>query len=121
MEADESQKALLHLQPDVRKWSASYNRTLLQTLNDEVVIELLPAVAYLALLMVTGFVGNIFVIYIFGWKLRYTTQNFLFVWMAVFDVISCSVGMPSEIVDIRLYFLYENEVACKVRHCDEIV
>ena len=91
-----------------------YNRTLLVQLNNEMVIQLIPAIIYLVVLMIVGAVGNLLVIYIFGWKLKSTTQNFLFLWLGVFDIISCVIGIPSEIVDISQYFLYEDAVACKV-------
>lgn len=90
------------------------NKTLLEQLNDEIFVELIPAVVYLVLLMVVGTVGNVSVIYIFSVKLKTTPQTFLFVWLAVFDVISCVIGMPSEIADIRLYFFFENALACKL-------
>ncbi|XP_076439564.1 neuromedin-U receptor 1-like [Babylonia areolata] len=92
----------------------TYNRTLLVELNDEVVLVLLPAILCLAALMLVGSVGNFLTIYIFGWKLKPTTQNCLFMWLGVFDIISCLVGIPSEIVDMRRYYLYEDVIACKV-------
>ncbi|KAK7091802.1 hypothetical protein V1264_009438 [Littorina saxatilis] len=91
-----------------------YNRTVLWQLNNEMSMTLLPAVIYLVILMLVGAVGNFLVVYIFGWKLKGSTQNCLFMWLGVFDIISCVIGMPSEIVDISHYYLYENAVACKV-------
>ena len=91
-----------------------FNETLLLPMNDEMTITLLPAIICLALLMLVGSVGNSLSVYIFGWKLKRTTQNCLFMWLGVFDMVSCLIGIPSEIVDMAQYFLYENAVACKV-------
>ncbi|KAK7478658.1 hypothetical protein BaRGS_00030121 [Batillaria attramentaria] len=90
-----------------------YNHTLLRELNDRMLVNLRPAVAYLGILMLVGAVGNSLSLYIFGRRLKSTTQNMLFLWLAVFDLLSCLVGIPSEIVDIRHYYFYESAMACK--------
>ena len=100
--------------PTANQSETLYNRTLLIQLNNEMRICLIPAIIYLVVLMLVGSVGNLLVIYIFGWRLKSTTQNCLFMWLGVFDVISCVIGIPSEIVDISQYFLYEDAIACKV-------
>lgn len=83
-------------------------------MNDDKFMSQITAVVFLVVLMVIGTVGNLLVIYIFGWKIKTTTQNYFFVWLAVFDLISCVVGIPSEIIDIRNYYLYDSDIACKV-------
>ena len=100
--------------PTANQSETLYNRTLLIQLNNEMRICLIPAIIYLVVLMLVGSVGNLLVVYIFGWRLKSTTQNCLFMWLGVFDVISCVIGIPSEIVDISQYFLYEDAIACKV-------
>ncbi|XP_041370779.1 orexin receptor type 2-like [Gigantopelta aegis] len=91
------------------------NRTnLLSLLNEERARALVPAMVLISLLMVVGIVGNTLVCIIFCRKLEQNTQTFLFIWLAVFDLVSCCVGMPSEIVDMRLYYMFDNVVACKI-------
>lgn len=96
------------------KTEISDNRTLLRQMNDDMFASLMPVVVFLVMLMLVGTIGNILVIYVYGWRLKSTTQNFLFTWMAVTDLMKCLLGLPFEIVDLRNEYLYENSAACKL-------
>ncbi|XP_059146368.1 uncharacterized protein LOC131933856 [Physella acuta] len=90
------------------------NVTILVELNDIMFRRLAPAIAVFIALMVVGVVGNVFVCYIFLKKLRRSTQNFLLLCLGVFDLLSTCVGIPSEIWDMRHYYLYDSSPwACK--------
>ncbi|KAL8569241.1 hypothetical protein ACOMHN_047928 [Nucella lapillus] len=102
------------IQPANLSIAMPYNRTLLADLNDEMALTLLPAMVYLLVLMLVGTVGNFLTIYTFGFRLKPTTQNCLFMWLGVIDMVCCVIGMPSEMVDIRRYFFYEDVIACKI-------
>lgn len=98
--------------------SLPHNMTLLLQLSHEMALRILPVLVVLGSLMVIGTVGNALVVYIFVWRMKATTQNYLFAWLGILDLISCTVGIPSEIADICLYYAYENVVACKImRFC----
>ncbi|CAG5121395.1 unnamed protein product [Candidula unifasciata] len=90
-----------------------WNTTLLTALNDDMFRRLAPAVAFLVATMVVGAVGNIIVCYIFCRKLRPSSQNFLLLSLGSFDLASCCIGIPSEIFDIRHYYMYESLIGCK--------
>ncbi|BFZ21071.1 hypothetical protein BsWGS_24109 [Bradybaena similaris] len=75
--------------------------------------RLAPAVAFLVALMAVGTVGNIIVCYMFLRKIRPSSQNSLLLSLGTFDLLSCVVGVPSEIFDIRHYYMYESRVGCK--------
>lgn len=91
---------------------------ILHELNEAMFVRLAPAVAFLALLMAVGVVGNLAICYIFGFKLGSNTQNFLLLSIGVFDLLSCTLGIPAEILDIRHYFLFESVELCKIiRFC----
>ncbi|CAL1544838.1 unnamed protein product, partial [Lymnaea stagnalis] len=91
-----------------------WNTSVLEELNDAMFLRLAPAIAVFIGLMVVGVVGNIFVCYIFMKKLRKTTQNFLLLCLGFFDLVSTVVGIPSEIWDMRHYYLYDSSPwACK--------
>ncbi|KAI8764407.1 orexin receptor type 2 [Biomphalaria glabrata] len=93
---------------------ATWNITLLMELNDAMFERLAPAIAFFVVLMLVGVVGNLVVCYIFIKKLRKSTQNFLLLCLGVFDLLSTVVGVPSEIYDMRHYYLYDSSPwACK--------
>ncbi|XP_059165269.1 probable G-protein coupled receptor 101 [Physella acuta] len=81
--------------------------------NDAMVSRLTPALVFIAVLIATGIVGNLLVLYIFVYRLKLSTQNFFIVCLAVFDVIGCVVSMPGEIVDMVLYYKFQYVIVCK--------
>ncbi|KAK7091948.1 uncharacterized protein [Littorina saxatilis] len=83
-------------------------------LNDDIAQDLIPAMVFVGLLMVLGLVGNILACFIFVFRLRMSTQHFLIVCLAVFDLLSCTIAMPTEIVDMRYFLMFENEFACRL-------
>ncbi|XP_071098586.1 orexin receptor type 2-like [Haliotis cracherodii] len=87
---------------------------LLHLVNDEIATILIPAMVCIGVLMISGFIGNILVCYVFSTKLKHSTQNFLFVILAIFDLMSCCVAMPTEIADMRFYFTFDSVIACKI-------
>ncbi|GFO32458.1 muscarinic acetylcholine receptor m3 [Plakobranchus ocellatus] len=93
--------------------SAGPGKTLYDV-NLEKAHTLLPACIFLACLAVFGLVGNSLVCYVFGARLKPGTQNSLIVCLAVFDLLSCALGIPNEIADMQFYFTYSSEAACKI-------
>ncbi len=89
------------------------NVTLVQV-NDAMTVTLLPAILYVAVMMLVGFLGNSLVVYVFVFRFRKGTQNFLITFLAIFDLISCLVAMPTEIVDIRYFYMFDSAFACKL-------
>ncbi|XP_076456392.1 uncharacterized protein LOC143290763 [Babylonia areolata] len=87
------------------------NVTQVSLTNRKKVAALLPVFLWLGSLMLVGLVGNSLSIYIFGWRLESNVQNFLFVWLAVFDLATCLIGIPSEMADLAMYRLI-----CKPLH-----
>ncbi|XP_061183164.1 cholecystokinin receptor type A-like [Saccostrea echinata] len=83
-------------------------------LNDEAVQTIIPAIIFVAILMVVGFVGNPAIVYFYGFKLRPTPSYMFIVALAVFDFIACVVSMPMELVDLIRFYTFENAAACKV-------
>ncbi|KAK3611521.1 hypothetical protein CHS0354_016456 [Potamilus streckersoni] len=92
----------------------SSTMNLLQRLNDEMFILLIPAFIYMGVLMFTGFVGNTVVCYFYGYKTKCSPTTCFIVVLAVFDLMSCTISMPMEIVDIRFFYLFPDATACKV-------
>ena len=82
-------------------------------LNNEKAKSFIPAILYVGILMLIGTFGNIIVLYFYGFKTKPTPSTGFIVALAVFDIISCVVGMPMEIADLRFYFNFKSMAACK--------
>ena len=87
---------------------------LLEHLNDEKAIMLIPAILYLVILMLVGLGGNILVFYYYGLKSAPSTNNTFILCVAMYDVILCTLSIPIEIVDIRFYYNFPYVSACKI-------
>lgn len=90
------------------------NDDLLEELNDEKALLLIPAIIYVAILMFVGVIGNILVCVFYGCKTKHTTNTFFIIVLAIFDLISCVITMPIEIVDLRFFYMFTNAPACKM-------
>ena len=95
-------------------WSSSVHLKTLEEVNQTKADTLLPACIFLAGLAIFGLMGNSLVCYVFGARLRPGTQNSLIVCLAVFDLLSCALGIPNEIADMQFYYTYSSEAACKI-------
>ncbi|KAH3817637.1 neuropeptide FF receptor 2-like [Dreissena polymorpha] len=87
---------------------------LIQALNDKMAHLMVPATVYISVLMVFGLVGNLMVCYYYGVKTKLTTNTFFIVVLAFYDIIVCTISMPTEIADIELYYTFANSIACKM-------
>ena len=87
---------------------------IVQELNDEMAMLHIPATVYISILMVLGLAGNSMVFYFYGFKTRKTTNTFFIAKLAIYDIIVCAISMPTEIVDIVLYYEFTNNAACKI-------
>lgn len=87
---------------------------IIKRLNDEMASLMVPATIYISVLMVFGLFGNLMVCYYYGFKTKRTTNSLFIVILAVYDVVVCSICMPTEIVDIEFNYTFENNAACKI-------
>ncbi|KAH3710123.1 uncharacterized protein LOC127858927 [Dreissena polymorpha] len=83
-------------------------------LNDEKATTLIPAMVVCGILMVLGTVGNVMVVYFYAWRTKTTTASILITCLSAFDLIACIFGIPIEISDMRLFYLFENVPACRL-------
>lgn len=90
------------------------SESILVELNDKTALELLPVMLYVGILMVVGVVGNILVCFVFFFRLRRTTQHFLIVCLAIFDLGNAAIAIPLEIINMRDFFLFDNEKLCRL-------
>ena len=83
-------------------------------INEQIAVTLIPAMVYVGVMMLFGVVGNILVCFVFITKMKKGTQNFLITSLAVFDLLSSLLAMPVEIADMRYFYTFRSEVACKL-------
>uniref|UniRef100_A0A0B6ZZK1 G-protein coupled receptors family 1 profile domain-containing protein n=1 Tax=Arion vulgaris TaxID=1028688 RepID=A0A0B6ZZK1_9EUPU len=74
---------------------------------------LIPCLVYVGVLMIVGIVGNSLVCYVFGFRFKRGAQNYFIMFLAVFDILSCAVGLPGEIFDMSVHFKYTSDSLCK--------
>lgn len=87
---------------------------LLETLNNEKALLMVPVFVYLAVLMIAGTVGNALVCYFYGRKSRRSSNTVFILGVAMYDLILCTVSIPIEFVDIRFFYNFPYTVPCKV-------
>lgn len=71
-------------------------------------------VIYLAVLMITGFIGNSLVCYVYYFRFNLTPANLFIFTLGVLDLASCCIGMPFEICDLSYPYMFDAPVACKL-------
>lgn len=86
---------------------------LLDEINNEKAIAMIPVMVYLFILMVMGLLGNTMVCYYYGCKTKRTTHSIFICTVAIYDLISCSMSIPIELVDLRFLYVFTDSGACK--------
>ena len=86
---------------------------LLEQINSEVASLMTPVIVYLGVLVFFGVLGNIFVCYYYGQQTRRSSHVVFICTIALFDLVSCAVSMPIEIVDMKFYYTFTNGHLCK--------
>lgn len=74
---------------------------------------LMPAVVFIAVLLVVGLVGNISAFYYYGFKVKARPAQCFIFSLTIFDLMICCISMPMEIIDIRYYHSFPSEIICK--------
>ena len=87
---------------------------ILEELNDEKAHVLIPAMIYCGLLMLFGTTGNLMVVYFYGFRSKTTSATCFILALALFDLIACIFGIPIEITDMTMFFVFTNTPACRL-------
>ncbi|XP_059144895.1 D(3) dopamine receptor-like [Physella acuta] len=101
-----------------------YNTTdelhaILYELSQERALYNIPAMIFVCLLMFLGVVGNSLVVYVYSSRFKKTSSNYFILTMAVFDLIACAIGMPTEIYDLNNPYTFYSVAGCKIlRGCE---
>ena len=89
-------------------------RWLLEQLNDEKAVALIPAMVVMGFLMFLGLFGNSLVCFFYGCKSKTTPATSFILSLAIFDLLACTVAIPVEITDMRLFYMFESVAACRL-------
>lgn len=84
----------------------------LEEINSVRAEHLIPTTAYISVLMVTGIIGNVLVLFIYGFTLKASNYRTFTLSLAAIDLTACCVYMPAEIVDQTLPYMFFSEAAC---------
>ncbi|CAG2220137.1 HCRTR2 [Mytilus edulis] len=86
---------------------------LLRTLNDKLALRYLPVIIYMFLLIFTGLFGNVLVIIVYVRKKMKSSLHYFIINLAVLDLLTVVIGMPTEIADLRYSVMFYAPAACK--------
>ncbi|CAG5117687.1 unnamed protein product [Candidula unifasciata] len=87
---------------------------LLYKVNYERALYNIPAMIWVGLLMFVGVIGNSLVVYVYRRRFKKTSSNYFILSMAVFDLVACLLGMPTEIYDLNNPYTFYSSTTCKV-------
>ncbi|KAK7497688.1 hypothetical protein BaRGS_00011083 [Batillaria attramentaria] len=74
----------------------------------------IPVIVFLIVLIVTGTLGNLLVCCVY-WRKPYKASSHYFILsLAILDLFSCLIGLPTEIADLSFPYIFNMPVACKV-------
>uniref|UniRef100_A0A2C9LN84 G-protein coupled receptors family 1 profile domain-containing protein n=1 Tax=Biomphalaria glabrata TaxID=6526 RepID=A0A2C9LN84_BIOGL len=93
-----------------------YNSTVgrLNCLNDVKARLYLPVTVFLGVLIVVGTIGNATVCLVYCKRRTRVSSHYFILYLAALDLVTCVVGMPTEIADLVLPYTFDSPWACKV-------
>ncbi|XP_059155158.1 uncharacterized protein LOC131940492 isoform X2 [Physella acuta] len=85
----------------------------LNSLNNHFMVIVLPAIVVLGILMLIGGVGNSLVLYVYTWKKNCGTITRFIQALAMFDLLSCCIAIPGEIIDMTNNYTFGRNIFCQ--------
>ncbi|XP_071111615.1 orexin receptor type 2-like [Haliotis cracherodii] len=86
----------------------------LSHLDDTTFPLMIPAVVYLSILMLLGIFGNILVLIVYLKKFKPSPTRVFVVCLAVFDLMTCIISLPGEILDMRFTHTFDYPNLCRI-------
>jgi len=87
----------------------------LETFNARKLREYAPAIAYSALVIVLGIVGNAFTVVYYGFHVPRTSTNVIITALGTADLIACIV-FCDEIIELCFTVTFQNVAGCKIMY-----
>ncbi|XP_052764411.1 alpha-2A adrenergic receptor-like [Mya arenaria] len=100
--------------PNLTVLSEDEKYEILVEYNNEKATLYIPVIAYMLILTVVGTFGNILVCVVYCCKPTKTSSHFFIMALAVLDLLTCVIGMPTEITDLRYPYMFYASAACKL-------
>ena len=95
--------------------SSETEEKLLLQLNDAKIREYAPAIAFSAVVVVCGILGNALSVAFYGFKVPRTSTNIIITVLAIVDIITCIV-ISDEIVELCFTVTFKNIWGCKAMY-----
>lgn len=84
----------------------------LDELNNEIAQALFPVLVVIVFLMVIGIIGNVLMILFCRFQNKLSTTICFIMCLAAFDITTCAITMPLEIIDLNFYYTYPSKTLC---------
>lgn len=88
--------------------------SVLRELNDQAALRFLPVIIFLFLLMICGIFGNVLVCIVYIRKRTKLSPDYFILNLAFLDLLTCIIGIPVEIADLRYPYMFYAPAACKL-------
>ena len=82
-------------------------------LSDDTAMLLLPALLIFGIILIFGTVGNLLVLIVYYLKFKTSYIRTAILALAVFDLVTCTLCIPFEILDMCYSYNYTSNVLCK--------
>ena len=82
-------------------------------LSDETAMLLLPAIIIFGVILIVGAVGNSLVLFVYYFKFKTSYIRTAILALALFDLVTCALCIPGEILDMRYSYNYKSQFLCK--------
>ncbi|CAC5369289.1 CCKAR [Mytilus coruscus] len=86
----------------------------LEELNNEEANQNIGGIIFVTIIMIIGIIGNLHVLFVYIFRMKPSNHRIFILSLAVLDLITCIIGMPFIIVDLRNPLTFTRISACKV-------
>ncbi|XP_069106309.1 growth hormone secretagogue receptor type 1-like [Argopecten irradians] len=86
----------------------------LEDVNNKLILRFVGGITFLAIIGIVGFIGNNLVIFIYFQRFRKSNYRIYVLWLAVLDVVNCTVSAPLVIIYMLFPVTFPSDVFCKV-------
>ena len=91
------------------------SQNILEELNIQSAKQYRGGFIFVSILMVIGIIGNVHVLYVYAFRIKNASNHRTFILMlGLVDFITCIIGMPFILVDLRRPLTFTMVYACKV-------
>ena len=73
----------------------------LQDLNYQEAKQYIGGVVFVSIIMIIGIIGNLHVLYVYSFRIKPSNYRIFILTLAVLDLLTCVIGMPFIIMDLR--------------------